>query len=72
MQAGQEHNPYTLWSGIDRISASISIGVTGLKTKEPASFCIGKKLEKLFCAWGILAAKLGPMEENHEFMILGT
>jgi len=36
MQAGQEHNPYTLLSGIDRISASISIGVMVLKTKDPA------------------------------------
>ena len=50
MRVGQEYNPYTLLSGIDRISASISIGVTGLKTKDPAFFCIGRKLEKCFCA----------------------
>ena len=43
----------------------------GLKTKDPAFFCFGKKLEKCFCTLGILAAKLGPMEEKNEFMILG-
>ena len=49
MRVVQEYNPYT--SGTDRISASISIGVTGLKTKDPAYFCFGKKLEKCyFCA----------------------
>ena len=50
MRVGQEQNPYILLSGTDRISASISIRVTGLKTKDPALFCFGKKLEKCFCA----------------------
>ena len=51
MRVRQEHNPYTLLSGIDRISASsISIGVTGLKTKDPAFFCFGKKPEKCLCS----------------------
>ena len=59
MRVGQEYNPCILLSGImvDRISASISIGVTGLNTKDPAYFCFGKKVEKYFRAWGILAAK---------------
>ena len=41
-RVGQEYNPYTLLRGIDRISASISIEVTGLKTKDLGSFCFGK------------------------------
>ena len=52
MRVGPEYNLYTLLSarGTDRISASISIGVKDLKTKDPAFFCFGKNLEKCFCA----------------------
>ena len=49
MRVGQEYNPYTLLSGIDRISASISIGVTGLKRKDPALFCFGRAKKVLLC-----------------------
>ena len=48
MRVGQEYNPYTLLSVIDRISASTSIGVMDLKTEDPAFFCLGKKLKKCF------------------------
>ena len=44
MQAGPGYNPYALFTGRDRMSASISVGVTGLNTKDPEFFCFGNAL----------------------------
>ena len=42
MRVGQEYNPYASLSGVERISVSILLGVTGLKTKDLAFFCFDK------------------------------
>ena len=69
---GQEYRPSALLGGVERISNSISVGITGWKTKDPALLRLGKYSEKCVRKLGILEASLGPTETKWLFRLLGN
>ena len=72
MRVGKKYSLYALFIGVAIISSSISGGKTGLKKNELAKLNFGKySVNCLIGGFGILEAKLYPMDEEYLFIMPG-
>ena len=71
MRVGKEYSPYTLFIGVVIISSSTSEGETGLKKNELSKFNFRKYSVNCLGGFGILEAKLFPMDEKYLFIMSG-
>ena len=71
VRVGKEYSPFALFIGVVIFSSSISGGKTGLKKNELANFPFGKYSVNCLGGFGILEAKLYPVDEKYLFIMSG-